>query len=82
MKNDKGSRKEGSTNGDRARLEGHLGFEATFSATADKSYGDPDGAEYNGGRSPALLLGLLFVKFIISDAFTVKHGVLQKERGR
>ena len=54
---------------------GHLGFEATLWATADKLRGNLDAAEYKH-----VVLGLIFLKYI-SDAFAEKHAELQKEKG-
>src|SRR3989441_13348702 len=58
-----------------SRLQGHLGFEATLWATADKLRGNLDAAEYKH-----VVLGLIFLKYI-SDAFEEKHAELQKEKG-
>jgi type I restriction enzyme M protein len=54
---------------------GHLGFEATLWATADKLRGNLDAADYKH-----VVLGLIFLKYI-SDAFEEKHDALQKEKG-
>jgi len=54
---------------------GHLGFEATLWATADKLRGNLDAADYKH-----VVLGLIFLKYI-SDAFEEKHAALQKEKG-
>jgi type I restriction enzyme M protein len=69
------SKRKNSTTGQRARPEGHLGFEATLWATADKLRGNLDAAEYKH-----VVLGLIFLKYI-SDAFEEKHAELQKEKG-
>src|SRR5256885_12736726 len=57
-----------------ARPEGHLGFEATLWATADKLRGNLDAAEYKH-----VVLGLIFLKYI-SDAFEEKHAALKQEK--
>ena len=57
--------KKGDANG--ARREGHLGFEATLWAAADKLRGNMDAAEYKH-----VVLGLIFLKYI-SDAFEEKR---------
>jgi type I restriction enzyme M protein len=57
------------------RPQGHLGFEATLWATADKLRGNLDAAEYKH-----VVLGLIFLKYI-SDAFGEKHAGLQNEKG-
>src|SRR6266508_265937 len=62
-------------NGTTARPEGHLGFETTLWATADKLRGNLDAAEYKH-----VVLGLIFLKYI-SDAFEERHAELQKEKG-
>jgi type I restriction-modification system DNA methylase subunit len=54
--------------------QGHLGFEATLWATADKLRGNLDAAEYKH-----VVLGLIFLKYI-SDAFEEKHTALQEEK--
>ena len=54
---------------------GHLGFEATLWATADKLRGNLDAAEYKH-----VVLGLIFLKYI-SDAFEEKHAALKQEKG-
>src|SRR5687767_11548023 len=51
-------------------LQGHLGFEATLWATADKLRGNLDAAEYKH-----VALGLIFLKYI-SDAFEEVHAKL------
>jgi type I restriction enzyme M protein len=63
------------TKGNSARPQGHLGFEATLWATADKLRGNLDAAEYKH-----VVLGLIFLKYI-SDAFAEKHAELHKEKG-
>jgi type I restriction enzyme M protein len=55
--------------------QGHLGFEATLWATADKLRGNLDAAEYKN-----VVLGLIFLKYI-SDAFEEKHAALQEDKG-
>ena len=69
----KSQNKKGNANG--ARPEGHLGFEATLWATADKLRGNLDAAEYKN-----VVLGLIFLKYI-SDAFEEKHAALQTDKG-
>jgi type I restriction enzyme M protein len=53
---------------------GHLGFEATLWATADKLRGNLDAADYKH-----VVLGLIFLKYI-SDAFEEKHAQLCAEQ--
>src|SRR5687767_15933332 len=55
-------------------LQGHLGFEATLWATADKLRGNLDAAEYKH-----VVLGLIFLKYI-SDAFEERHAQLLAEQ--
>src|SRR5687767_4358059 len=54
-------------------LQGHLGFEATLWATADKLRGNLDAAEYKH-----VVLGLIFLKYIY-DAFEERHTKLLAE---
>lgn len=54
---------------------GHLGFEATLWAAADKLRGNMDASEYKH-----VVLGLIFLKYI-SDAFEEWHSRLKSEAG-
>src|SRR4051794_6937331 len=53
---------------------GHLGFEATLWAAADKLRGNMDAGEYKH-----VVLGLIFLKYI-SDAFEEHHAKLAKDK--
>src|ERR1039457_3934259 len=65
------SSKKAETNGN---SQGHLGFEATLWATADKLRNNMDAAEYKH-----VVLGLIFLKYI-SDAFEEKHAALVADK--
>ncbi len=57
-----------------ANGNGHLGFEATLWAAADKLRGNMDAGEYKH-----VVLGLIFLKYI-SDAFEEHHATLAKDK--